>query len=155
MAAPDATKARLSRGVLAANGTDLGIIGNVVLRPPNLFRVLDRLDDNGPDGVVLLGGRTVLGGVLRGWEDDAVATLIQGGAAGPAVTWPFGVGQTRASIASVTFTSRKVGNPLITMTSCYAVLDIDAELMFASQRYLEPRVVIIGNSCTIGVVPEP
>lgn len=149
MAAPDATKAVLGSGILSAGGTQLGIIGNVGLRIPSQAKYLLKEENNGLLTVVWLGGPIILGGIIRGWESDAVATLLPGGSAGPNMTWPFGVGEAVTVIPSVVFTPHKTGSPKITLTNAQAVPEAESIWMFSAYQYMEARIAIVAESGTI------
>jgi hypothetical protein len=145
VAAPDANKVIMGTGVLAADGTALGVVANVVLRVPSMSKVLLQEEDNSAVKVVHLGGPLILGCRLYGWESDAVSKLVPGGSSGPNVVFPFGEGLEPTVIASLTFTPVKVGYPKVTLLNAYSLVEREMEMDFSAYQYVSYTVAIVAT----------
>ena len=132
-------------------GTALGAVGEVQVRRPRSFRILTREENNAPYDIVWLGGALILGCRIRGWDSDAVASLIPGGSAGatgPRIDWPEStIGKVPTPLTNVAFTPFNAAYPSIIVRRPHVVPDpaSDIEMRLAAGRWLDIRVALIAT----------
>jgi len=160
--APDGDTSALSGGRLAYGctdltaawphgGTGLGTIGQVYLVPQKRWAPLDQEETNSPSEVLWLGGPVVVGLTIEGWDDAAIAVLHPNTAASGGraiVEWPGSdvvPGAAVPTITNVVFTPWDTTNGKgFVLYKVAPVPDTNAELFFASGRYLEQACLLIG-----------